>query len=228
MSKKRQHILTYHAGRRGWVKKYRGKQHWVLYASRKSDRDKYREAVLVWNRMKAEIDAGEYERVKSERAAARSTSSAAAVPRTNPRQVSTAVTRFLRQKQVEVNGGQISVSRLKGLEYGLSRFGESFGRRSLGELNEKQIEDFRCEQLTRIATGEIKPSTLDQQFRSVRQFLRWCWKQRLLRDLPRNLDDLRVKIPRAEIEVFTPQEVKDQERVSTLIRRSCVRCCCLG
>ena len=25
--KKRQHILTYHAGRRGWVKKYQGKQY---------------------------------------------------------------------------------------------------------------------------------------------------------------------------------------------------------
>ena len=206
--KKRQHILTYHTGRRGWVKKYQGKQHWILYSPKKSDREKYNEAVKVWLELKSAIDAGEYQRVQAARARIRKQSSAQSSRKSNPRMVKSAVLKFLDTKQGEVNGGQITIARLKNLEYGLSPFREKFGGVLLSTIKEQQIQKFQREQLNRVSAEEIKPATLDQQFRSVRQFLRWCWKQKLVNELPRNLEDLTIKVPRPTVSIFTSKEIK--------------------
>ena len=47
--------------------KYKGKTRYLVYSSSKSDREKYREAVEKWNRIKAEVDARKYDAEKEAR-----------------------------------------------------------------------------------------------------------------------------------------------------------------
>ena len=62
MAKKRNWILTYHKARKCWRKQYRGILIYCGYAATKTDRDAYKAAVAEFNRRKAEIDAGIYDK----------------------------------------------------------------------------------------------------------------------------------------------------------------------
>ena len=215
VSKKRQYILTYHGPSKTWKKKYKGKTHYLVYSPSKSDREKYREAVDKWNRIKAEIDAGEYdaekERLASEKKRLVSVTKSGRQKgrrRYNPRQISNCIKKFLEFKQGEVNSKQITPSRLKSLQYALVPFGDRFGDVQINQISEREIEKFRNEQSKRVARNEIKPSTLDHYFRAIRQFFLWAWKNRLINERPRNLSDLKGKILPRKVDLFTPDEIQ--------------------
>lgn len=215
MSKKRQYILTYHASSKCWKKKYKGVVHYLGYSAKKSDRDKYREAVEKWHRIKAEVDAGIYDAGKERQASEKKRLASVTKQvggekkrRYNPRLVSSAIRKFLQFKQGEVNSKQISPTRLDSLRYALVTFEKRLGDNEIDRISETDIERFRNDQSKRVAKGEIKPSTLDHYFRSIRQFFNWAYESRLIEERPRNLKKLQVKVPRQEIEVFSPGEVQ--------------------
>lgn len=59
--------LTLSGGPGTFDEKYKGKIRYLVYSSSKSDREKYREAVEKWNRIKAEVDARKYDAEKEAR-----------------------------------------------------------------------------------------------------------------------------------------------------------------
>ena len=216
MSKKRQYILTYHAASKCWKKQYKGKVYYLGYATKKSDREGYRRAVEKWHRIKAEVDAGIYDAAKEREASEKkrlasvttSQSGGKKKRRYNPRMVSSAIKKFLKFKQGEVNSKQISPARLESLRYALMTFERRFSSKQVNQISEADIERFRNEQSKRVSKNEIRPSTLDHYFRAIRQFFNWSYESRLIDERPRNLKTHQVKVPRQQIEVFSSSEIR--------------------
>jgi len=213
--KKRQFILTYNAKSKMWTKRYKNQQFWILYSPTKTNREKYREAVSKWNRIKGEVDAGTYdadrEALESEKKRLKSVTKLGESKKRkyNPRLVKTAIRKFLKFKQGEVNSKQITPSRLKSLEYSLVPFEDHFGDRELDKITEADITRYHNLMSKRVSRDEIKPSTLDSYFRAVRQFIIWAWESRLLKEQPRNMRTLKVKVQKQKILVFSKKEIQD-------------------
>ena len=212
--KKRQFILTYNAKSKMWTKRYKNQQFWILYSPTKTNREKYREAVRKWNRIKAEVDAGKYDAEKEARESEKQrlesvTKTGESKNRKyNPRLVKTAIRKFLKFQQSRVNSKQITPSRFKNLQYGLVSFEDQFGDRELNSITESDITRYFNGMSKRISRDEIKPSTLDSYFRAVRQFIRWATESRLIKDPIRNMRTLQVKIPKKKIHVYTKHEIQ--------------------
>lgn len=190
---------------------YRGEMIICGYARIKTDREAYRKAVDEFHRRKAEIDAGIYDRelVRQQKLAKRRSSKApASDPKWYRKQVGPLVGKFLKQKQAEVNTGDITPTRLSDLRSRLREFCEYFKSRSIKSITETDISRFALDQSKRVARGDIGVSSLGQDYKAIRQFFTWCWKNRLINERPRNMDELSVTIKRRKLEFFTPEDIQ--------------------
>jgi integrase len=212
MSKK-QYILTYNKHNRVWRKMYQGELIICGYARTKTDREAYRKAVLEFQRRKVEIDAGIYDREKVlQQKLAKRQSKTASIPgdaKWYRKQVGALVGKFLKQKQAEVNTGDITPTRLADLKHRLHHFRESFKTKPIKNVTEKDISKFAFDQSKRVSSGKIGVSSLGQDYKAIRQFFTWCWKNRFINERPRNLDELSVAIKRKRLEFFTPKDIRE-------------------
>jgi len=211
MAKKRNWILTYHKARKCWRKQYRGILIYCGYAATKTDRDAYKAAVAEFNRRKAEIDAGIYDKeaARLQKAVDRAAKRKKPVDlRWSKTQVAPLVKRFLEHKQGEVNTGKITPTRLKDLKHRLEHFKEYFKTTKIKDISERDITKFQIAQSKRVAAGSITNSSLGQDYKAIRQFFKWCWKNRLLKERPRNLDELSVTLKRKKLQFFSPKDIQ--------------------
>ena len=190
---------------------YRGELIICGYARTKTDRDAYRKAVEEFHRRKAEIDAGVYDKelVRQQKLAKRQAKKASTSdPKWYRKQVGPLVGKFLKQKQAEVNTGDITPTRLSDLKSRLREFREYFKSKSIKTITERDISRFALDQSKRVARGDIGVSSLGQDYKAIRQFFTWCWKNRLINERPRNMDELSVTIKKKKLEFFTPADIQ--------------------
>jgi site-specific recombinase XerD len=173
----------------------------------KSDRDSYNKAVLRWRAYLKSL-------AESESAPTPSRVNLQEAPnprgkRWNPRQVTACVTKFLSELRSKAQAGDINFSRVSDVKARLQRFTGTFSHRLLNDLDERDISSFKASQTSRVARGEAKASTVRQDFNAVRQLFDWAYKQKILNERPRNLDDLRItwqkKIPNR---FFSPAQIQ--------------------
>ncbi len=210
MSKrKREYTLTYHKTLRGWRKVYKGKTLWCGYAKSKSDRAAYRAAQDNFNKIKAAMDSGEYSTdlantIRKQNAPKKKKQTR----RWNPKRVTSCLRKFFQAKQAEVDAGEIGISRLSDLKSRLNGFKEYFGQEDMHRITETDITKFKQHESKRVSKGEIKVSSLGQDYKAVRQFFNWCYKQRIIPERPRNLSDLSVTIRPKKVRFFNKKEIQ--------------------
>ena len=197
-------ILTWNQAQKQWRKKYNNQLYYLGSGKNKSDRAGYNNAVKCWKVKKAEIDAGETLTTKPKDLKPPPVQT---TPRWNPHRVSSSIKRFLQAKQIEVDTGIIKPSRLSDLRSCLQGFRDFFGSELMPKIDEKAITSYHADSSGKMAEGAMKVSTLGQNYKAVRQFYNWCYKQRIIKDRPRNLDDLSVTIPDQQNEYFTGKEL---------------------
>ncbi len=209
MSKK-QYILTYNKHQKGWRKVYKGHLLWCGYASAKRDRDAYRRAVANFREQAALIDQGLYTAELADviRQQNIPTKKKSKKQRWNPKRVTSCLRKFLEAKQAEVNAKKISPSRHSDLKYRLGGFKEYFSKKDMNRITERDITKFQIHEAKKVSTGQLKISSLGQDYKAIRQFFNWCWKQRIINERPRNLDELAVTIPRKQLQFFTKNELQ--------------------
>jgi integrase len=205
-----------------WRKKVRGKVIYCGYSPRKKDRERYRLAVENWKRIKSQIDAGTYdpelekqirlaerdaERKRDVRTSKKSKTTDTSRKWT-PKQVNTVLRKFHKFNQARVNAGEMTPSRMSTLRTLLAGFGEFFGSHIVSSITENDISRFANYESAKVASGQLKVSSLGQNYKAVRQFFHWCWKQRIINERPRNLDILSVKIPKKQNLYFDKKNLK--------------------
>jgi site-specific recombinase XerD len=180
-----------------WVKTYKGKKYWLGQCPGISDRDCYNRAVERFEEIKKQVDAGN--QVDSTRGmgpkSPRKKSKKKQTPKRsyNPRRVSTCVRRFIKHKRdiATASGGEeITLSRVQNIQNRLQHFNDFFADYSLGEISERDITRWQKAQLKRVENGEIAPTTLRQDFLTVRQLYKWSYQQHIINNQPRNLEEL--------------------------------------
>ena len=120
------------------------------------------------------------------------------------------VERFKSHKRSQVAAKEISAGRYANLVRHLDALCDFVGRESpVAAINERLMTDFRSDLITRVASGEFGRSYAKDQLNSVKQFVRWLWRERTLEDLPRVIDDrqFNIRASKSEIKTFTKPEV---------------------
>lgn len=202
-------LLTWHEASHSWRKMHNGRLLYFGKGKGKSDRTSYNAAVQKWNTYLRSVEASS----PTESPAGEQKSKPLPVDtrgkRWNPRQVTSCVNRFLASLQTKAQAGEINFSRVSDVRARLQRFTTAFAHRLLNELDERDIAAFKATQTARIPKGDVKPSTLRQEFNAVRQLFDWAYKQKVLNERPRNLDDLRITIQRQPpTRFFKPSDIQ--------------------
>jgi integrase len=193
--------LTYDKSLGWWVKVVRGKKVYLLKASAKGDRESYLKALSIYQQRLPELLSQD----SSTALPAAAQSYAKRTTRSHTKQLRYAVRQYLRHLQartvVQTQGRLISQGHVDSVTLWLEPFviqlGDDF---ALSRLHENDLLDYLQAQTALVRKepkkkpGTISGNTLRQRLVTVKAFLRWCWRQRLLDDLPRNLDDLRCGI----------------------------------
>ena len=129
-----------------------------------------------------------------------------------PATLAVAVAKFLELKQNQV-GQSITAGRWDTLHRGLGKFTTFMGDNSaVATLNEQHLADFHAHLLIQIRHKTYSPDYAHTILRTVKQFVRWAHRMRIIDLRPRNLDgrecdDLAIKIPVKAVATFKVAEV---------------------
>ena len=216
-SRKRTYKVNWHKREKCWVKNYKGKRYYLARGKNKSDRESYNLAVRKLEEIKKRVDAGD--RVSSVKTILPKKVKKKKKTRVwNPRIVKTVVSKFLKVKRQEAessNGENVSLGRVQNIKNRLQHFVDTFGNDSLSSITGADLQRWANKNGKRVAKGEIAPSTLRQDFRCVRQLYRWSYKQHIIDNVPRNLEDFGKqtqsairKSKKKKVETFTKTELQ--------------------
>lgn len=121
--------------------------------------------------------------------------------------IKSAIERFTDYKKNEI-GNLITASWWDALRRSLARFADFTGTTAtLANLDEDMLADYwKCLD-TKRKHGK-SPAYTDLLLSVCKQWVRWCYRMRMIAELPRNLDDLVIKVPARKIPVFSVPEVR--------------------
>lgn len=188
--------------RKYWKKIHKGREYYLGKARCKSDTKAYQAALKRWKSIKTKIDAQEYSALIPE-------AQQAPIVVSKRNLVDSAVRRFLHEKTQEYRLGRLSASRVEVCRCNLKHFVEFIdGKTPVRAITESRISEYREEGLTDALGNKKSHATIKSRFQVLAQFVKWCWKKRLLEDLPRNLDDLTINRPPQRVRTYTVAEVQ--------------------
>ena len=209
--------LTWDKTLHRWVKVIRGKKYYFSgRVGSKASREDYLKALDEYHRLLPEILEG-----KPVGSAAGRQATAAGRPSRNPRKrIAYAVAEYHRsldeRTKITKGEGGISKGRAVGVKGWLKSFTDfmeaKFPARSIDGIDEEAITQYRRIQREARDRGDISPYTVFQRFAILKNFLRYCWSNRLIDDLPRNLHELKAGVPDGgEILFFDWRKAKGDE-----------------
>jgi integrase len=114
---------------------------------------------------------------------------------------------YLAFKKAIAKTGQIKPGWYDLLAHRLTHFRTFAGSMSLNQLNARTLTSFHGHLIQRIADDNISQAYAAGILTSVKTFLRWLWKSEAIENLPRNIDDLHIKVELEEIIPFTKTEL---------------------
>ena len=131
-----------------------------------------------------------------------------------------AIDRFLTTKQSQVGQG-ITPGRWDCLQRYTLAFSRFIGDGlAVADLAESHLADYHAHLLTKIKHHDYSRDTAWLAMAIVKQFVRWAYRQRMIAEMPRNMDsrdcdDLTITTPAKQIPTFTTDEVKDILKAAT-------------
>jgi integrase len=218
----RQFALTYDKSLHQWVKVIKGRKHYFGKGRSKTNPEDYQKALAAYEARLPEILAA----AESPRASDLSESPRPTIITSNRRkqQLATAVARYFQYQELRATGSdttnRISSGRVIGVKGWLRPFLNHFGDRfALHTIGSEAISEYSAAQRRAEANGDISANTLFQRFAILKNFLRWCWEEEIIRELPRNLRrELKFGIPTPDrIDIFHWRK-RDGEEVQRLLK----------
>jgi integrase len=180
-----------------WTKSYQGKRYYLGTGRGSSDRESYNLAVRRFEEIKKRVNAGQVvtsskvipvpQKLQKKRKSTRKKR------KWNPKRVKSLISKFLKDKMqtaTSSNGADLSFGRVQQLKNRLQHFLDYFGDTLLTKITASDITKWSKLNAKRVEKGEISPSTLRQDYVAVKQLFKYAYKQELINNVPRNLDDL--------------------------------------
>lgn len=115
---------------------------------------------------------------------------------------------FVSLKKSSAASKQIKPTTYKADSDRLKHFKTYAGTMDATKITEQTISGFHNHLLAMIGKNEMKPQQGKNLLDKAKTFIRWLWTQRILADLPRNLDSLKIKVRETKIETFTEEEIR--------------------
>ncbi len=201
-------LVNWSPANKRWRKQYKGEVFWLCRGRGSSDRESYRKSVAEFKRLKAardrQIALGNVAPVQT-----RATKPVS--PQRKPsksRHIFAAIDRFLEMQRGRAVTKNISHGRVQNLKGRLQRFRDFCGDgMTIPDITEEVIADFKTKIVGEVEGGR-KPSTARADLVAARQFIRWLWKEHALKDLPRNLSELEIRVEYTPIPAFTEKQVR--------------------
>lgn len=218
----RQFALTYDKSLQQWVKVIKGKKHYFGKGRSKTNPEDYQRALAAYQARLPEIlVAAEATTATEPREDSRPTN---ITSNRRKQQLATAVARYFQYQELRAIGSdstnRISSGRVIGVKGWLRPFLTHFGDRfAIHTIGSEAITDYSAAQRREEANGNISANTLFQRFAILKNFLRWCWEEEIIRELPRNLRrELKYGVPNPDrIEIFHWLK-RDGEEVQRLLK----------
>jgi integrase len=116
--------------------------------------------------------------------------------------VEAAVNQFLSAKLSEAQIGSVSAGRFDNVARDLRWFREYGG----AGLDGASLAGFVQHLSRRVAAAELASCSASCCLATVRQFVRWCYRQEILHTLPRNLEDVRITAFAPELRILSVAE----------------------
>ena len=192
--------LTWDKTLHRWVKVIKGRKYYFSRrVATKSDREEYLKALNEYQRLLPEILAG-----KSVGSAATRESTQTGKRTRNPKKrIVYAVREYHRsldeRTTITKGEGGISKGRAVGVKGWLKSFTDfmeaEYPGRSIDGIDEEVITAYRRVQRDARDRQDLSPYTVFQRFAILKNFLRYCWSNRLIDEIPRNLGELKAGVP---------------------------------
>ncbi len=195
MSKKRQKV-SWDKHNKQWVKTIQGKRYYLGAGRGSSDRESRSLAILRLEEIERRLGLGiQVDTAKEVPSPKKKTKRKKTTPkrRYDPKLVKTVVRKFLKDKMSEAvsSGGQdLTYGRVQNLKNRLQHFVDHFGDRRITTITSTDLTRWVQKASKRVEKGEIKPSTLRQDFVTVKQLFTYAYEEEIIRERPRNLKNL--------------------------------------
>ena len=91
---------------------------------------------------------------------------------------------------------EIQEKSLVSKEQGIKTFRDFVGEDAFGEAQavEELLSDYRTLLLSKLERGEFKGNTVNDKLKFLRQFIKWCYSQRVLNEMPRVMEDVTKQV----------------------------------
>lgn len=199
--------LTYDRSLLYWKKVIRGRTYYFHRAKCKSDRAAYLIALQKYQEQLPRIlgQAGTVPGDESD------SSDSAGIKRLNKRQLGRVVAIYLadlkRRTSLTKTQGGITLGRLKNVTTAIRCLVRHFGEETVvSNIKERDLQGYLDALKASCDSEEIAGHTMHQRIVIAKNWLKWAYRNRHLRELPRNIDDLKVPKPRTEIHFFEWRE----------------------
>ncbi len=178
-----------------WVKTINRKRFYLGAGRGKSDRESRKLALLKLKEIEIRLAAGQVVETAKDVPSPQKAERKKTTPRRkyHPQMVKTIIRKFLKDKMAVAtssDGEDLTFGRVQNLKNRLQHFLDYFGERKLTTITEADLTRWSQKASKRVQDGEIKSSTLRQDFNAVKQLYTYARKQGLIKSVPLNLEDL--------------------------------------
>ena len=107
------------------------------------------------------------------------------------------VRQWLQAEQRRYQAKEITLSACKSKQQGIKTFQSFVGPATVFDESrfESLLTDYRQHLQQMRAAGLLSPNTFNDKVKFLRQFVQWAYKQRIFKEMPRNLDDIVRRVP---------------------------------
>ena len=97
---------------------------------------------------------------------------------------------WLASERLKVGTKQLTAKSMENKVKGIQQFEEHANGDYFNGNVEAMLASYRAKLDMKIAAGEYKGNTAQDKVKHLRVFIGWCWKNRKLQEMPRNMDDV--------------------------------------
>ena len=115
---------------------------------------------------------------------------------------------YIDQKRAQAASGQIKPTTFKAVMERTKHFRTFAADLDAAKISEQTCSGYLSHLLQQVGKKELSPRYAKHLLQEMRSFIKWLWAERILNDLPRNLDNLKIKVGATDFETYTKEEIK--------------------
>jgi integrase len=142
--------------------------------------------------------------------------------------VSDNIDSFLAFQKQRATSAQISGTHFTSMQDRLKVFRAFTGHTAIATMNGQSLTGFHSHLASQVEANEMKTGYAVNLLRTTKQFIRWCWENEIIENLPRNIGSLSFASETREVPTFTTGEITavidnatDKTRLFVLLALNC-------